>query len=113
MFKFEVHFLFNVNKAGDHVKFNLPMASSAHLLSWGLEIWRDAYQSAGQLDMMYDMLKWPLDYFLKCWNPQTQEYYAQVKRSCIKSLYNLEAGLHSRIVERSLLFSGFVLGWKR
>lgn len=41
------------------------MASSAHLLSWGLEIWRDAYQSAGQLDMMYDMLKWPLDYFLK------------------------------------------------
>lgn len=76
-------FLFTVNKAGDHVKFNLPMASSAHLLSWGLEIWKDAYQSAGQLDMMYDMLKWPLDYFLKCWNPQTQEYYAQVKRGCI------------------------------
>ena len=54
------------------------MASSAHLLSWGLERWKDAYQNAGQLEMMYDMLKWPLDYFLKCWHPQTQEYYAQV-----------------------------------
>ncbi|XP_056022414.1 uncharacterized protein LOC125673704 isoform X2 [Ostrea edulis] len=64
--------------AGDHVKFNLPMASSAHVLSWGLERWKDAYQSTGQLEMMYDMLKWPLDYFLKCWNPNTQEYYAQV-----------------------------------
>ncbi|XP_078336969.1 uncharacterized protein LOC111132482 [Crassostrea virginica] len=64
--------------AGDHMKFNLPMALSAHLLSWGLERWKDAYQSAGQLEMMYDMLKWPLDYFLKCWHPETQEYYAQV-----------------------------------
>ncbi|XP_061196701.1 uncharacterized protein LOC133204978 [Saccostrea echinata] len=64
--------------AGDHVKFNLPMASSAHFLSWGLERWKDAYRSTGHLEMMYDMLKWPLDYFLKCWNPNTQEYYAQI-----------------------------------
>ena len=64
--------------AGDHVKFNLPMASSAHILAWGLRLWKDAYSTSGQLNMMYDMIKWPLDYFLKCWRPKEQVYYAQV-----------------------------------
>ncbi|VDI60705.1 Hypothetical predicted protein [Mytilus galloprovincialis] len=64
--------------AGDHVKFNLPMSYSAHVLGWGLQKFKDAYQRAGQLDMMYDMLKWPLDYFLKCWEPNKQTYWVQV-----------------------------------
>lgn len=88
------------------------MASSAHLLSWGLEIWKDAYQSAGQLDMMYDMLKWPLDYFLKCWNPQTQEYYAQVKRGCINHSIIKELAYTAELRNFRCYFQGFVLGWK-
>ncbi|XP_052095523.1 endoglucanase A-like [Mytilus californianus] len=64
--------------AGDHVKFNLPMAWSSHVLTWGLEKFKDAYESAGQLDMMYDMVKWPLEYFMKCWEPSKQQYWVQV-----------------------------------
>lgn len=61
-------FLFMVNKVGDYVKFNFLMVLFVYLLLWGLEIWKDVYQFVGQFDMMYDMLKWLLDYFLKCWN---------------------------------------------
>ncbi|OWF45590.1 endoglucanase 13-like [Mizuhopecten yessoensis] len=64
--------------AGDLVKFNFPMASSATILAWGLSRWKDGYEAAGQLEMMYDCLKWPLDYFLKCWKPSQNVYYAQV-----------------------------------
>ncbi|ESO83674.1 hypothetical protein LOTGIDRAFT_197134 [Lottia gigantea] len=64
--------------AGDNVKFNLPMASSTTLLLWGFIQWKDAYQSSHQINQMYDSVKWPLDYFLKCWNPHSQTYYAQV-----------------------------------
>ena len=54
------------------------MSAATEILAWGLVQWKDAYQSAGQLDMMYDMLKWPLDYFLECWQPTRNEYYVQV-----------------------------------
>ena len=64
--------------AGDHVKFNLPMAFSAHVLAYGLNRWKDGYSSSNQLNNMYEMLRTPLDYFMKCWRPQSQEYYAQV-----------------------------------
>ncbi|XP_035827303.1 endoglucanase 20-like [Aplysia californica] len=64
--------------AGDHVKFGLPMASSSTLLLWSLVRFKDGYVKAGQLDMMYDMIKWPLDYFLKAWNPGKQELVVQV-----------------------------------
>jgi len=64
--------------AGDHVKFGLPMSSSATLLSWGLVAFKDGYSKAGQLDMMYDMIKWPLDYFLKAWDPNAKELVVQV-----------------------------------
>uniref|UniRef100_A0A2C9KE36 Endoglucanase n=1 Tax=Biomphalaria glabrata TaxID=6526 RepID=A0A2C9KE36_BIOGL len=64
--------------AGDHVKFGLPMASSTTLLLWSLYRFKDGYAKAGQLDMMYDMIKWPLDYFLKAWKPQSRELVVQV-----------------------------------
>ncbi|XP_060063948.1 endoglucanase A-like [Ylistrum balloti] len=64
--------------AGDHVKFNFPMAASTTILAWGLSEWRDSYTVSGQLGHMLDSIKWPLDYFLKCWNASSQEYYAQV-----------------------------------
>ncbi|XP_033756422.1 endoglucanase 4-like [Pecten maximus] len=64
--------------AGDGVKFNLPMAASTTLLAWGLTMFEDAYSVAGQQNLIRDSIKWPLDYFLKCWKPDTKTYYAQV-----------------------------------
>jgi len=63
--------------AGDHVKFNFPMAYSVTSLAWGLLEFKDAYVSAGQLDYMYDSIKWPLDYLMKC-HVAPNEFYVQV-----------------------------------
>ena len=66
------------------------MAWSAHVLAWGLTKWKDGYVAANQLDQMYDSLKTPLDYFLKCWRPSENKYYAQVIHKStwnIKSIY--------------------------
>merc|ERR1712121_103157 len=62
--------------AGDHVKFGLPMGASTHLLAWSLVKFRDGYVKAGQLDMMLDMIRWPLDYFMKGF--QGGKFIAQV-----------------------------------
>ncbi|XP_059173976.1 endoglucanase E-4-like [Physella acuta] len=64
--------------AGDHVKFGLPMASSSTLLLWSMIRFKDGYVKAGQLTQAYDMIKWPLDYFLKAWNPTTKQLVVQV-----------------------------------
>ncbi|KAK6177430.1 hypothetical protein SNE40_015534 [Patella caerulea] len=64
--------------AGDHVKFGLPMAATAHLLLWSYIQWPDAYSSTSLTDKFFDMIKWPLDYFLKCWIPAKNEFYMQV-----------------------------------
>ncbi|KAK3790035.1 hypothetical protein RRG08_040955 [Elysia crispata] len=64
--------------AGDHVKFGLPLSSAATLLGWSLVQFKDGYEKAGQLDQMYDMIKWIYDYFLRAWNPGKQELCVQV-----------------------------------
>ncbi|GFR70539.1 endoglucanase [Elysia marginata] len=64
--------------AGDHVKFGLPLSSTATLLGWSLVQFKDGYEKAGQLDQMYDMIKWVYDYFLLAWNPGKQELCVQV-----------------------------------
>ncbi|ESO89258.1 hypothetical protein LOTGIDRAFT_106859, partial [Lottia gigantea] len=64
--------------AGDHVKFGLPMAASTTNLLWGYIQWSDAYKAAGLTDKFFDMIKWPLDYFLKCWIPAKNEFYVQI-----------------------------------
>ncbi|XP_050412030.1 endoglucanase A [Patella vulgata] len=63
--------------AGDHVKFGLPMAYSTTILTWSLLEFKDAYTSSGQLQYMYDCIKWPLDYFLKA-HTKANELYIQV-----------------------------------
>lgn len=74
--------------AGDGVKFNLPMSASVVNLAVGLIRWGDAYQASQQLQHMYNSLKWPLDYFLKCWRNDTHIYYAQVNTYiCTCTLY--------------------------
>ncbi|XP_013069522.2 endoglucanase 4 [Biomphalaria glabrata] len=63
--------------AGDHVKFNFPMAYSTTILTWSYLLYADAYESAGQTDYMLDCIKWPLDYLLKC-HVKPNELYIQV-----------------------------------
>ncbi|KAK7490976.1 hypothetical protein BaRGS_00017848 [Batillaria attramentaria] len=64
--------------AGDNVKFGFPMAASTTLLLWGLNQFHDGYQQAHQTNQMYDMVKWPLDYFLAAWNPHNKHLVVQV-----------------------------------
>ncbi|XP_060595558.1 endoglucanase A-like [Ruditapes philippinarum] len=63
---------------GDHVKFGLPMAWSTWVLLYGMLEFKDGYVSAGQKDMACDMIRIPLEYFLKCWIPDQQTLYVQV-----------------------------------
>ena len=63
--------------AGDHIKFNMPMAFSVTSLAWGLLEFKDAYEDAGQLDYMYDSIRWPLEYLLRC-HTAPNEFYGQV-----------------------------------
>jgi len=52
--------------AGDHVKFNLPMAYSASMLAWGLYEYGDAVESCGEMTNYVNNLTWVLDYFVRC-----------------------------------------------
>ncbi|KAK7471381.1 hypothetical protein BaRGS_00035987 [Batillaria attramentaria] len=63
--------------AGDYVKFNFPMAWATTVLEWGLLEFKDAYEASGQLERMYECIRWPLDYFLKC-HVADDVLYAQV-----------------------------------
>lgn len=58
---------FNVTfTAGDHVKFNFPMAFSVTTLAWGGVLFRDAYKDAGELTRFLGSLKWPVEYLINC-----------------------------------------------
>ena len=63
--------------AGDHVKFGLPMASSATLLAWGALANREGYEASGQLGYLKDNLRWVDDYFIRA-HPEPNVLYAQV-----------------------------------
>lgn len=64
--------------AGDHVKFGFPQASAVTLLTLGLLQYKDAYKASGHLDDMYDCIRWPLEWLLKCHTGQN-ELYIQVQ----------------------------------
>jgi len=63
--------------AGDHVKFNLPMAYTAAMLAWAVYEEKDAFVKSGQLKYILDEIKWATDYFIKC-HPEPDVYYYQV-----------------------------------
>jgi endoglucanase len=52
--------------AGDHVKFNFPMAYTMTMLGWGIQEFQGAYQKSGQLDEALEAVKWGTDYLMKC-----------------------------------------------
>jgi hypothetical protein len=56
--------------AGDFVKFNLPMSAAVTMLALGGIYYKAEYQSAQLFDKLLETLKWPLNYFMKCYiNP--------------------------------------------
>jgi len=63
--------------AGDNVKFGLPMAYTAALLSWSVYGSKDSYLASGQLPYILDNIKWANDYFIKC-HPEPEVFYYQV-----------------------------------
>ena len=63
--------------AGDHVKFNLPMAYTASMLAWSVYESEDALRDSGQLGYLLAEIKWAADYLIKC-HPSANVYYYQV-----------------------------------
>lgn len=63
--------------AGDHVKFNLPLAYTVSVLSWSLYEDRDAYTESKQLPYIEGNIKWGADYLMKC-HPEKNVFYYQV-----------------------------------
>ncbi|RUS47874.1 glycoside hydrolase family 9 protein [Cohnella sp. AR92] len=63
--------------AGDHVKFGLPMASSATMLAWSVYEYASGYKQAGQYEEILDNLRWVNDYFIKA-HTAPNELYVQV-----------------------------------
>lgn len=52
--------------AGDHVKFNLPMAYTASMLAWGLYQYPDGVEACGEMTNYINNLTWTLDYLAGC-----------------------------------------------
>ncbi|NMM50382.1 glycoside hydrolase family 9 protein [Marinigracilibium pacificum] len=63
--------------AGDHVKFNFPMAYSVTVLSWGGIEFKDAYEKSGQMIHLKNNLRFACDYLMKC-HTAPNELYGQV-----------------------------------
>nr|P23659.1 RecName: Full=Endoglucanase Z; AltName: Full=Avicelase I; AltName: Full=Endo-1,4-beta-glucanase; AltName: Full=Thermoactive cellulase; Flags: Precursor [Thermoclostridium stercorarium] len=63
--------------AGDHVKFNLPMAYSQTMLAWAAYEAEEALERSGQMGYLLDAIKWVSDYLIKC-HPSPNVFYYQV-----------------------------------
>jgi len=63
--------------AGDHVKFNFPMAFSATMLAWGAIDFADGYNNSGQMKYLKSNLRFVNDYFIRC-HTAPNELYGQV-----------------------------------
>jgi endoglucanase len=63
--------------AGDHVKFNFPMAFSVTALAWGAIEYHDAYVKSGQLPALLNNLRFVCDYLMRC-HTADNEFWGQV-----------------------------------
>ena len=63
--------------AGDHMKFGLPMAFTATVLSWSILEYGDHMDKVDQLEKAQDSLKWITDFLVKA-HPDDNVLYIQV-----------------------------------
>ena len=61
--------------AGDHVKFNLPMAYTASVLAWSYYENKDAYTESKQDEYLLGVIRWIDDYLIKCHSGKEEFYY--------------------------------------
>ncbi|XP_060606557.1 uncharacterized protein LOC132758865 [Ruditapes philippinarum] len=63
-----------------NVKLTFPMAAATTVLAWGYNVWKDTYEhSSLKLNNKFKkMIRWPLDYFLKSWDLETETLYVQI-----------------------------------
>ncbi|MBE6848852.1 MAG: glycoside hydrolase [Ruminococcus sp.] len=52
--------------AGDHVKFNLPMAFTASMMAWGLYQYPDGLEKIGEMENYVNNLEFVMDYLAAC-----------------------------------------------
>ena len=62
------------------------MSASTTMLGWGLLRFKDAYDHAGQLEYMYDCIRWPLEWMIKA-HTAPEELYVQVSDRLRMLLY--------------------------
>nr|XP_002731295.1 PREDICTED: uncharacterized protein LOC100368972 [Saccoglossus kowalevskii] len=72
--------------AGDHCKFSFSHTGNTLRLAWGFLEFKDGYEAAGQLDVMYATLKWGLDYIIKL-HTAKYELYACVCNASLDHTY--------------------------
>lgn len=72
--------------AGDHVKFGFPFGAAMTMLLWGVVRFRDGYVYAGQLDDVYNITKWGLDYMVNSWDPFREELVIQVTQELVSDV---------------------------
>lgn len=63
--------------AGDHVKFNFPMAYTLTMLAWSVVEYRDAYENSNQLSHILNTITFISQYLIKC-HTSDNEFYGQV-----------------------------------
>ena len=61
--------------AGDHVKFNLPMAYTGAMLGWSYYEDAKSYEESGQKDYLLGDLRWVDEYLIKCHTADDEFYY--------------------------------------
>lgn len=61
--------------AGDHVKYNLPMAFAATTLAWSAVEFPDAWNKSGQMPFLRANLRHVSDYFLRCFADDRPGHY--------------------------------------
>jgi endoglucanase len=76
--------------AGDNIKFNWPMAYTSVMLAWSGIAYPEGYAKAGQQAYLEGVVRWAIDYFIKC-HVSDHEYYAQVCH-----VYNFSKNLYRR-----------------
>ncbi len=85
--------------AGDHVKFALPMASTATTLAWSYYEFSESYNNLGQTDELLDSIKWGTDYLIKS-HPTPNEFFFQVGDGNLDHSYWVPAEIIEEFYDR-------------
>ena len=93
--------------AGDLVKFGLPMAFTATMLSWAILEYGDQMKAVKQLDYARDSLKWIADYLVNA-HPSPNVLYIQVDRK-YQCHFELSLALTSTFSQYNSIFGYKVL----